>query len=100
MDGVGVATGGTGADGADGAKEAVVGADEEGLKSGAGTMADLAWVVNWVPGLRGDTSSSSEVSGLGTLSTSFFSSLTVFVSPSTLSLRVLILFSKILTRLF
>ena len=43
MDGLGVAMGGTG--GADGAKEAVAGADEEGLKSGAGTVADLAWVV-------------------------------------------------------
>ena len=42
MDGVGVATGGTGADGAE---EAVAGADEEGLKSGASTVADLAWVV-------------------------------------------------------
>ena len=40
MDGAGVATGGTG--GADGAEEAVAGADEEGLDSGAGTVADLA----------------------------------------------------------
>ena len=40
MDGVGVAIGGT--RGADGAEEAVAGADEEGLNSGAGTVADLA----------------------------------------------------------
>jgi len=36
MDGVGVATGGIG-----GAEEAVEGADEEGLNSGTGTLADL-----------------------------------------------------------
>ena len=40
MDGVGVATGGIG--GADGAEEAVAGANEEGLNSRAGTVADLA----------------------------------------------------------
>ena len=44
MDGVGIAMGGTG--GADGAEEDVAGADEEGLNSRAGTMADLACVVN------------------------------------------------------
>ena len=42
MDGVGVATGGTGAVGAE---EAVAGADEECLNSGAGTVGDRAWVV-------------------------------------------------------
>ena len=41
VDGVGVAAGGTGADGA-GAEVTTAGADEEGLKSGAGTVADLA----------------------------------------------------------
>ena len=40
VDGVGVATGGTGTDGA-GAEVTAAGADEEGLKSGAGTVADL-----------------------------------------------------------
>ena len=47
----------TGADGTDGA---VAGAEEDGLNSGAGTVGVLAWVLNWVHGLRGEVSSSSE----------------------------------------